>query len=74
MTQEAINSFFSTSEFLLMWQMICGSLEDTFREVVLLNNMEGVMFYTSLAIGGVGGATGKYYNTQLTKKIMENLR
>jgi hypothetical protein len=50
------------------------SIEDTFRDVVLLNKMEGVMFNTPPVIGGVGGATGKYYNTKLSKKLKETLR
>lgn len=50
------------------------SIEDNFRDVVLLNKMEGVMFNTPPVIGGVGGGTGKYYNIKLSKLIKENIR
>ena len=50
------------------------SIEDSFRDVVLSNKMQGVMFSTPPLIGGVGGATGKYYNRKLSKKLKEILR
>ncbi len=50
------------------------SIEDSFRDIVLLNKMKGVIFNTPPVIGGVGGATGKYYNTKPSKRIKEKLR
>jgi len=50
------------------------SIEDSFREVILLNKMKGVIFNTPPVIGGVGGGTGKYYNTKPSKIIKEKLR
>ena len=50
------------------------SIEDSFRDVILLNKMKSVIFNTPPVIGGVGGGTGKYFNTKLSKKIKEKLR
>lgn len=50
------------------------SIEDSFREVILGNNMKAVIFSTPPVIGGVGGGTGKYYNIKFTKIIKEILR
>jgi hypothetical protein len=50
------------------------SIEDVFRDVVLNNKMENVLFTNPPLIGGVGGGTGKYYNNSMTKKIKEILR
>lgn len=50
------------------------SIEDNFREVVLKNELRGVLFSHSPVICGVGGATGKYYNISLTKRFKEKLR
>lgn len=50
------------------------SIEDSFRDVILNNQMTGVIFNTPPVIGGVGGGTGKYYNTKYSKRIKENLR
>jgi hypothetical protein len=36
--------------------------------------MRGVLFNTPPVIGGVGGGTGKYYNTKGSKILKENLR
>jgi hypothetical protein len=49
-------------------------IEESFRSVILDNEMKGVIFSTSPLIGGVGGGTGKYYNIRYSKKIKENLR
>lgn len=50
------------------------SIEDRFRDVILMNKMNRVIFNSPPVIGGVGGGTGKYYNTRLSKKIKEILR
>lgn len=50
------------------------SIEDSFRDVITTNNMRSVIFNTPPVIGGVGGGTGKYYNTKGSKIIKENLR
>ncbi len=49
-------------------------IEDTFRKIVLENNMEKIIFDSPPVIGGVGGGTGKYYNTKWSKRIKEILR
>lgn len=49
-------------------------IEDSFRDVILMNKMKGVIFNSPPIIGGVGGGTGKYYNTRFSKKIKEILR
>jgi hypothetical protein len=50
------------------------SIEDNFREVVLGQNLRRVIFCKPPVIAGVGGATGKYYNRKLSKRIKEVLR
>lgn len=49
-------------------------IEESFREIVLNIKINGVLFRSPPVIGGVGGGTGKYYNTRLSKKIKEILR
>lgn len=50
------------------------SIEDNFRDVVLNQNLQKVLFCNPPVIAGVGGATGKYYNRKLSKRIKEILR
>ena len=50
------------------------SIEDCFCDIILENNMKGVLFSTPPVIGGVGGGTGKDYNTRFSKKLKEVLR
>jgi hypothetical protein len=49
-------------------------IEDNFRDAILTNKMEGVIFHSPPVIAGVGGGTGKYYNIKLPKRIKEILR
>lgn len=49
-------------------------IEESFRDVILENQMKGVIFNTPPLIGGVGGGTGKYYNIRRHKRLKENLR
>lgn len=50
------------------------SIEDNFRNVVQDCNLNQVLFSTPPVIAGVGGATGKYYNRKLPKRLKEILR
>jgi hypothetical protein len=50
------------------------SIEDIFREVVLTNGMQKVIFNTPPVICGVGGGSGKYYKTGMRRRIKEKLR
>lgn len=50
------------------------SIEDNFRDVVLKQNLNKVIFCNPPVIAGVGGATGKYYNQGLLKRFKETLR
>ena len=50
------------------------SIEENFRDVILRNQLQGVIFRTPPLIGGVGGGTGKYYNIRYSKKLKEYLR
>lgn len=50
------------------------SIEDSFRDIILQNQMQGIVFRTPPMIGGVGGGTGKYYNISPVKKLKEYLR
>jgi hypothetical protein len=49
-------------------------IEDNFRDAILMNHMQGIIFNSPPVIAGVGGGTGKYYNVKLYKRIKENLR
>ncbi|MFA6902690.1 MAG: hypothetical protein WC236_06390 [Gallionellaceae bacterium] len=49
-------------------------IEESFRDIMLSNNINGMIFRTPPVIGGVGGGTGKYYNTKFFKQIKEILR
>lgn len=50
------------------------SIEDNFRDVVINQKLNRVVFCTPPVIAGVGGATGRYYNRKLSKRIKETLR
>jgi len=50
------------------------SIEESFRDVILKNQLRGIIFRRPPLIGGVGGGTGKYYNIRRSKKLKENLR
>jgi hypothetical protein len=50
------------------------SIEDNFRDVVLGQHLNKVIFCKPPVIAGVGGATGKYYNQRVSKRLKETLR
>lgn len=50
------------------------SIEDAFKDVVLEAGLAGAIFRQPPVIGGVGGGTGKYYNTSFSKRLKERLR
>lgn len=75
--------YFSSKEFYLKYLLNAHvnlggttgmSIEDSFRDVILINQMKGVIFSTPPVIGGVGGGTGKYYNIKFSKVIKEKIR
>ena len=49
-------------------------IEESFRDIMLSNNIVGMIFRTPPVIGGVGGGTGQYYNIRKSKTLKENLR
>ncbi len=50
------------------------SIEDKFKKVLLQNDMKKVLFKSPLVISGVGGGSGKYYKSNLKRRIKESLR
>jgi hypothetical protein len=50
------------------------SIEDIFKEVLMKNMIQRFIFRSPPIVGGVGGGTGKYYNTRTTKQLKEFLR
>lgn len=50
------------------------SLEHCFRDVILKENLEKIMFNVPPVICGVGGGTGTYYKNNLKRRVKERLR
>lgn len=50
------------------------SLEDCFKDVIVEQNLQEVLFTVPPVICGVGGGTGAYYKNNLKRRIKENLR
>jgi len=51
-----------------------SSIEDEFLGIVLAQGMRGIFFRTLPVISGVGGGSGKYYNTRILRRAKERLR
>ncbi len=64
---------FSSVHFELSGQ-VGASIEENFLEVVLKKHLKGVLFKTPPIISGVGGGSGKYYNTSMLRRLKETLR
>ena len=50
------------------------SIEDNFKEVLLQNNLEHVLFRSHPVICGVGGGSGTYYKANMRRRIKDSLR
>lgn len=50
------------------------SLEDCFHEIVLKQNISGILLNVSPIVCGVGGGTGVYYTSTWLRRHKENLR
>ena len=50
------------------------SLEHCFRDVILKNKYEGILFNVPPVICGVGGGSGTYYKNNLKRRIKEVIR
>lgn len=49
-------------------------LEECFLETLIARNIKNSLFSSPPVIEGVGGGTGTYYRTSMTRKIKENIR
>ncbi len=50
------------------------SIEDNFREIVLRNNLQQVLFRSPPVVCGVGGGSGSYYKNTKVRRLKEVLR
>lgn len=64
---------FSDAHLYLMIDSGVG-IEEKFLEVVNIKDFKKILFKTSPVVSGVGGGSGRYYNTSMMRRLKEVLR
>lgn len=70
---DGYRQFFENAHFQINKDLGYG-LEECFRDVVLKNRLQKILFRLPPVIAGVGGGTGTYYKNSLKRKLKERLR
>lgn len=66
-------TYFSTAHLNLEISTGVG-IEENFLEVVHQHGLQKILFRNSPEVSGVGGGSGKYYNTSMMRRIKEAIR